>query len=129
MFDIIHIYQILILLTLDRLDLFKGRVVLDTPAPLVHTWNSQAKNSELCQAVVFERWQCKGLNFPAHRMLEYGEAHFESLLAGLKDTWADLPAVSSNSPFPLNFSAEEHDNTKRDLDNAVKERLHDLMAR
>ncbi|KAJ5551845.1 hypothetical protein N7535_000209 [Penicillium sp. DV-2018c] len=31
--------------------------------------------------------------------LYQGEVHFQSLLVDLKDTWADLPAVNSDTPF------------------------------
>lgn len=68
-------------------------------------------------------------------MFEYGEAHFQSLLADLKDTWADLPAVTSDIPFPFNFSEADYERIKVDSYGAVagtelvaeaKERLGDL---
>ncbi|EFR03147.1 phosphotransferase enzyme family protein [Nannizzia gypsea CBS 118893] len=95
----------------------------------------QAKNPKLYQAVEFRKTAAYGLIFLAQRMFEYGEAHFESLLADLKDTWAELPVVSSNRPFPFTFSAEEYERIKIDSDNAVagtelvaevKEKLGDL---
>jgi hypothetical protein len=68
-------------------------------------------------------------------MFEYGEAHFRSLLVDLQDTWADLPAVNSDMPFPFHFSEEELKGIKQDNDGAgpgtelvgeVKERMGDL---
>ncbi|EFE36904.1 uncharacterized protein ARB_04431 [Trichophyton benhamiae CBS 112371] len=95
----------------------------------------QAKNPELYAAVEFRKTAPYGLIFLAHRMFEYGEAHFESLLADLKDTWPDLPAVPGNKPFPFDFSKEEYERIKTSSDNAVaatdlvtevKEQLGDL---
>ncbi|KAJ5045972.1 hypothetical protein NUH16_002797 [Penicillium rubens] len=59
-----------------------------------------AKNPDLYRAVEFRKTAAYGLIFLAHRTFEYGEAHFQSLLVDLKDTWADLPAVNSDIPFP-----------------------------
>jgi hypothetical protein len=68
-------------------------------------------------------------------MFEYGEAHFQSLLADLKGTWVDLPAVTSDIPFPFSFSEADYERIKVDSDGAVagtelvaeaKERLGDL---
>ncbi|KAJ5143876.1 uncharacterized protein N7515_002663 [Penicillium bovifimosum] len=51
------------------------------------------------------------------------------------DTWADLPAVTSDVPFPFNFSEADYERIKEDSDDAVagtelvaeaKERLGDL---
>lgn len=95
----------------------------------------QAKNPDLYRAVEFRKTAAYGLIFLAHRMSEYGEAHFQSLLADLKDTWADLPAVTSDIPFPFNFSEADYERIKVDSDGAVagtelvaeaKERLGDL---
>ncbi|OAL71125.1 hypothetical protein A7D00_4788 [Trichophyton violaceum] len=95
----------------------------------------QAKNPELYAAVEFRKTAPYGFIFLAHRMFEYGEAHFESLLADLKDTWPDLPAVPSNKPFPFDFSKEEYERIKFSSDNVVaatdlvtevKEQLGDL---
>ncbi|GAD96739.1 phosphotransferase enzyme family protein [Paecilomyces variotii No. 5] len=94
-----------------------------------------SKNPELYRAVEFRKTAAFGLIFLAHRMFEYGEAHFQSLLVDLKDTWADLPAVTSDTPFPFNFSEEDIERIKLDSDCAVagtelvtevKERLGDL---
>lgn len=52
-------------------------------------------------------------------MFEYGEAHFQSLLVDLKDSWADLPAVSSDVPFPFDFSKADIESIKLDSDGAV----------
>lgn len=59
------------------------------------------------------------LIFLAHRIFEYGEAHFQSLLVNLKDTWAALPAVTSNIPFPFNFSETDVKHIKLDGNGAV----------
>lgn len=73
--------------------------------------------------------------FLAHRMFEYGEAHFQSLLVDLKDTWAVLPAVASNISFPFDFAEADFKRIKLDSDGAVtgtelvaevKERMSDL---
>ncbi|KAL2816360.1 hypothetical protein BDW59DRAFT_177371 [Aspergillus cavernicola] len=58
-----------------------------------------AKNPGLYRVVEFRRTAAYGLIFLARRMFEYGEAHFQSLLIDLKDTWMDLPAVTSDVPF------------------------------
>ncbi|EGC46751.1 phosphotransferase enzyme family protein [Histoplasma capsulatum var. duboisii H88] len=95
----------------------------------------QAKNPELYRTVDFRKTAAYGLIFLAHRMFEYGEAHFRSLLADLKGTWAELPAVTSDIPFPFNFSEADYERIKVDCDGAVagtelvseaKERLGDL---
>lgn len=52
-------------------------------------------------------------------MFEYGEAHIQSLLVDLKDSWADLPAVSSDVPFPFDFSKADIESIKLDSDGAV----------
>lgn len=97
---------------------------------LMHT-----KNPELYRVVEFRKTAAYGLIFLAHRMFEYGEAHFQSLLVDLKDTWADLPAVNSDMPFPFDFSEADIERIKRDSDGAVegtelvaeiKERMGDL---
>ncbi|KAJ5115224.1 hypothetical protein NUU61_000983 [Penicillium alfredii] len=94
-----------------------------------------AKNPDLYRVVEFRKTAAYGLTFLAHRMFEYGEAHFQSLLVDLKDTWADLPAVNSNIPFPFDFSEEDFERIKMDSDGAVagtelvaevKERMGDL---
>lgn len=94
-----------------------------------------AKNPNLYRVVEFRKTAAYGLIFLAHRMFEYGEAHFLSLLIDLKDTWADLPAVSSDTPFPFDFSEEDFQRIKLDSDGAiagtelvaeVKEKIGDL---
>ncbi|KAL4762846.1 uncharacterized protein BDW70DRAFT_149035 [Aspergillus foveolatus] len=55
----------------------------------------------------------------SHRMFEYGEAHFLSLLIDLKDTWANLPAVTSDTPFPFDFSDADIERIKLDSNGAV----------
>ena len=79
----------------------------------------QAKNPELYRAVDFRKTAAYGLIFLAHRMFEYGEAHFQSLLVDLEGTWADLPAVTSDIPFPFNFSEADYERIKVDSDGAV----------
>lgn len=78
-----------------------------------------AKNPDAYRAVEFRKRPAYGLIFLAHRMFEYGEAHFQSLLADLKDTWADLPGVTSDMPFPFGFSEADYERIKRDSDGAV----------
>ncbi|KAL3479210.1 kinase-like domain-containing protein [Aspergillus californicus] len=78
-----------------------------------------AKNPDLYKAVEFRKATAYGLIFLAHRMFEYGEAHFQSLLVDLKDTWKELPAATHNIPYPFDFSAEEVDRIKIASDNAV----------
>ncbi|CAG7982710.1 unnamed protein product [Penicillium nalgiovense] len=92
------------------------------------------KNPDLYQVVGFRKTPAYGLVFLAHRMFEYGEAHFLSLLVDLKDTWADLPGVTSDTPFPFDFS-EDFERIKLDSDGVVagtelvsniKEKMGDL---
>lgn len=78
-----------------------------------------AKNPDLYRAVEFRKTAAYGLIFLAHRIFEYGEAHFRSLLVDLKDTWPELPAVASGVPFPFNFSEEEIERIKLDSDGAI----------
>ena len=78
-----------------------------------------AKNPELYRVVEFQKTPAYGLIFLAHRMFEYGEAHFQSLLLDLKDTWADLPAITSDTPFPFDFSEADFERIKLDSDGAV----------
>jgi hypothetical protein len=78
-----------------------------------------AKNSTLYQAVDFRKTAACGLIHLSNRMYEYGEAHLQSLLGDLKDTWGDLSAVTSDSPFPYSFSKEEIGRIKLDGDAAV----------
>ncbi|TPX19850.1 hypothetical protein DIZ76_017643 [Coccidioides immitis] len=94
-----------------------------------------AKNPDLYKVVEFRRTAAYGLIFLAHRMFEYGEAHFQSLLVDLKDTWTDLPAITSDTPFPFDFSEADFERIKLDSDGAVagtelvaevKERMGDL---
>ncbi|CEL11470.1 Putative Phosphotransferase enzyme family protein [Aspergillus calidoustus] len=68
-------------------------------------------------------------------MFECGEAHFQSLLVDLKDTWTDLPAVTSNTQFPFNFTEADIERIKIDNNGAVagtelvtevKEKMGDL---
>lgn len=77
-----------------------------------------------------------GLIFLAHRLFEYGEAHFQSLLVDLKDTWRDIPAVTNGTPsFPFEFSETDLEQIKQasnaavagtELVTEVKERIGDL---
>ncbi|KAI3120539.1 hypothetical protein CBS147326_9423 [Penicillium roqueforti] len=94
-----------------------------------------AKNPDLYRVVEFRRTAAYGLIFLAHRMFEYGEAHIQSLLVDLKDTWTDLPAISSDTPFPFDFSEADLERIKLDSNGAVagtdlvaevKERMGDL---
>ncbi|KAL4778067.1 hypothetical protein BJX76DRAFT_352887 [Aspergillus varians] len=94
-----------------------------------------AKNPDLYRVVEFRRMAAYGLIFLAYQMFEYGEAHFQLLLVDLKDTWTDLPAISSNTPFPFDFSEADFKRIKLDSNGAVagtdlvaevKERMGDL---
>lgn len=94
-----------------------------------------AKNPDLYRVVEFRKTAAYGLLFLAHRMFEYGEAHFQSLLVDLKDAWPDLPAVTDLMPFPFHFSEIDIERIKLDSDDAVagtelvqevKERMGDL---
>lgn len=78
-----------------------------------------AKNPDLYRVVDFRRTTAYGLIFLAHRMFEYGEAHFQSLLLDLKDTWADLPVVTSNVAFPFDFSETDIQRITTECDGAV----------
>ncbi|KAJ9485936.1 hypothetical protein VN97_g7407 [Penicillium thymicola] len=68
-------------------------------------------------------------------MFEYGEAHFLSLLVDLKDTWAELPGVTSDTPFQFGFSETDFERIKLDSDDEIagtelvseiKEKMGDL---
>ncbi|KAL3484151.1 hypothetical protein BJX62DRAFT_244210 [Aspergillus germanicus] len=94
-----------------------------------------AKNHDLYRVVGFRKTAAYGLIFLAHRIFEYGEAHFQSLVADLEDTWKDLPAIASVRLFPFHFSEAEYERIKEDSDCAVagtelvveaKERLGNL---
>jgi hypothetical protein len=78
-----------------------------------------AKNPNLYQVVEFRKTAAYGLLFLAHRMFEYGEAHFQSLLVDLEDTWAELPSVDSSTPLPVSFSKADLERIKLDSDGAV----------
>jgi hypothetical protein len=79
----------------------------------------RAKNPDLYRVVEFRKTPAYGLIFLAQRMFEYGEAHFQSLLVDLKDTWADLAAVDDGVPFPFEFLEEDIERIKLDSDGAV----------
>ncbi|KAE8149487.1 phosphotransferase enzyme family protein [Aspergillus avenaceus] len=79
----------------------------------------QAKNPALYRAIEFRKTPAYGLIFLAHRMFEYGEAHFQSLLVDLKDTWATLPAVTHDVQFPFHFSEADLERIKLESDAAV----------
>ena len=92
-----------------------------------------AKNPDLYRVVEFRKTATYGLIFLAHRMFEYGDAHFQSLLVDLKDTWT--ASVSSNVPFPFDFSEADFERIKLDSESAgagtelvaeIKERMGDL---
>ncbi|KAL5342729.1 kinase-like domain-containing protein [Aspergillus crustosus] len=78
-----------------------------------------AKNPDLYRVVEFRKSPAHGLIFLAHRMFEYGEAHFMSLLVDLEHTWKDLPGVPTDTPFPFTFSEDEVRRIKADCDDAV----------
>lgn len=100
----------------------------------------QARLPDLYQTVEFRKTPAYGLMFLAHRMFEYGDAHFQSLVVDLRDSWADLPAFhaggASNVPkFPFHLSEADIQRIKRDGDAAeagtdlvaeVKKKIGDL---
>ncbi|KAL1798887.1 hypothetical protein ACET3X_002924 [Alternaria dauci] len=79
----------------------------------------QAKNPDLFEVTEFRKTASYGLLFLAHRMFEYGEAHFQSLLVDLKDTWPTVTAVTGQTPFPFDFSDAEIERIKFKSDCAV----------
>lgn len=81
--------------------------------------HARQKNPDLYRVIEFRKTAAYGLIFLAHRIFEYGEAHFQSLLVDLKDTWAELPAVSSDVPFPFHFSDADIERIKIASDGAV----------
>ena len=74
-----------------------------------------SKNPDMYQVVEFQKTAEYGLIFPAHRIFEYGEAHFQSLLIELKDEWADGHDV----PFPIELSKADIRRIEVDGDHAV----------
>ncbi|PLB52139.1 phosphotransferase enzyme family protein [Aspergillus steynii IBT 23096] len=78
-----------------------------------------AKNPDLYRAIEFRKTPAYGLIFLAHRMFEYGEAHFQSLLVDLKDSCTELPGVNGDFPFPFDFSKAEIERIKLDSEGAV----------
>ncbi|GLB19183.1 hypothetical protein AtubIFM61612_009088 [Aspergillus tubingensis] len=95
---------------------------------------TRAKNPALYRAIEFRKTPAYGLIFLAHRMFEYGEAHFMSLLVDMKDHWGDLPDTG-NVPLPFEFTEAEIERIKVACDGAVagtelvdgvKEQLGDL---
>ena len=90
-----------------------------------------AKNPDLYRVVEFRKTAAYGLLFLAHRIFEYGETHFQSLLVDLKDSWSDLPTVTNNSSFPFDFSEGEIQRIKLNGDSAVAgtELVAELKAR
>ncbi|KAI3004245.1 hypothetical protein CBS147346_4931 [Aspergillus niger] len=96
---------------------------------------TRAKSPALYRVIESRKMPAFGMIFLAHRMFEYGEAHFQSLLVDLKDHWEDLPGVSGDFPFPFSFSDAEIERIKLVSDGAVagtelvagvKEQLGDL---
>ncbi|KAI2916215.1 hypothetical protein CBS63078_3393 [Aspergillus niger] len=96
---------------------------------------TRAKSPALYRVIESRKTPAFGMIFLAHRMFEYGEAHFQSLLVDLKDHWEDLPGVSGDFPFPFSFSDAEIERIKLVSDGAVagtelvagvKEQLGDL---
>lgn len=79
----------------------------------------QAKNPDLFEVTEFQKTASYGLLFLAHRMFEYGEAHFQSLLVDLKDTWPTLTAITGQSQFPFDFSDADIERIKSKCDCAV----------
>lgn len=95
----------------------------------------QAKNPDLYRVIEFRKTPAYGLIFLADRIFEYGEAHFQSLVVDMRDSWKDLPAVPSDALFPFDLSDAHIERIKLDCDGAiagtdrvaeVKETLGDL---
>lgn len=78
-----------------------------------------SKNPDLYRVAEFRKSTTYGLIFLAHRMFEYGEAHFQSLLLDLKDTWAELPAVANETHFSFDFSRTDIQRITTEYDGAV----------
>ncbi|GKZ28816.1 hypothetical protein AbraIFM66950_000613 [Aspergillus brasiliensis] len=87
------------------------------------------------RGIDFRQTPAYGLIFLAHRMFEYGEAHFMSFLVDLEDHWEDLPGVAGDVPFQFKSTDAEIERIKLDSDGAVagtklvagvKEQLGDL---
>ncbi|KGO48060.1 Aminoglycoside phosphotransferase [Penicillium expansum] len=72
----------------------------------------QAKSPDLYGAVEVRKTAAYGLIFLSHSMFKYGEAHFLSLLVDLEDTWADLPGVTGEIPYPFDFSETDLERIK-----------------
>ncbi|KAJ5971652.1 uncharacterized protein N7479_001570 [Penicillium vulpinum] len=70
-----------------------------------------AKNPDLYRAIEFRKTSAYGLILLAHRMFEYGEAHFLSLLVD--------PGITGDIPFPFEFSEMDIERIKLDSDDAV----------
>ncbi|RAH53223.1 phosphotransferase enzyme family protein [Aspergillus piperis CBS 112811] len=79
---------------------------------------TRAKNPALYRAIEFRKTPAYRLIFLAHRMFEYGEAHFMSLLVDMKDHWGDLPDTG-DVPFPFEFTDAEIERIKVACDGAV----------
>ncbi|PYH38993.1 phosphotransferase family protein [Aspergillus neoniger CBS 115656] len=95
---------------------------------------TRAKNPALYRAIEFRKTPAYRLIFLAHRMFEYGEAQFMSLLVDMRDHWGDLPGTG-DVPFPFEFTDAEIERIKVACDGAVagtelvagvKEQLGDL---
>ncbi|RMZ72435.1 phosphotransferase enzyme family [Pyrenophora seminiperda CCB06] len=76
----------------------------------------RSKNPALFDVTEYRKTGEWGLIFLAHRMYEYGEAHFQSLLVDLKDTW---PTGGGQGLFPVVFKEEEVERIKARSDGAV----------
>lgn len=79
----------------------------------------QAKSPDLYGAVEVRKTAAYGLIFLSHSMFKYGEAHFLSLLVDLEDTWADLPGVTGEIPYPFDFAETDLERIKLDIDYTV----------
>ena len=55
----------------------------------------------------------------ARNLLVDGEALYLDLIKNLEQTWAELPGVGENVPFPLNFSDEEQAEIEADARSAM----------
>lgn len=79
---------------------------------------TRAKNPALYRAIEFRKTPAYGLIFLAHRMFEYGESQFMSLLVNMKDHWGDLPDTG-DVPFPFEFTDAEIERIEMACDGAV----------
>lgn len=87
------------------------------------TW-IHAKNQRLYRAMEFQNSESANVLWLSRRIFEFGEANFLTLVAYLKDIWADFPGVRArgNPPFPLQFSEAQLNEIQADVEGVVRAR-------